>query len=297
MIIILFARLIICSTLTGIVDTPIIGGEKELFSDLVIETSIYQQDESIDVKELIVDAETITDINNDSRIINSEKLLSDQEIRTMYEAFVISKKSVVSQEEYYSPILMEEFVDQLVDDGYIEDTPIQRGYVPLALVRANFLTVVSLGRALGYTTAATLLEHSLQDNPYDLSYSSNTTYARQIQYSSECNSIVNSVRNYVRGKNISYYSCSSHISLSSTTDLLLAYHDVDYVVTARKTGNRWNLSIVFSDTYDFEAQSWENFMTDNQAITIINNYAAFAQSQGVIVPYDVSVTVSTSFTQ
>ncbi len=149
----------------------------------------------------------------------------------------------------------------------------------------------------GYTTSATLLEHSLQDNPSDLSYSSNTSYANQIKYSSECNSIVNAVRNYVRGKSITYYSVSSHISLTSSTDLHLAYHNVDYTVTAQKSGHTWNLTIVFLDTYDFEYQSWANSMTDNQAVTIINNYAAYAQSQGAIVPYNISVTVSTSFTQ
>ena len=164
-------------------------------------------------------------------------------------------------------------------------------------LRANFKTVAACGQLAGYTTAADLLNHSLQDYPANLSYTSNSSYAHQIQFSSECNSIVNGVRNYVRGKNITYYTCNSHICLCSTTDLHLAYHNVDYTVTARKSGNRWNLSIVFSDTYDFDYQAWSNSMTDNQAVTIINNYAAFAQSQGAIVPYNINVTVSTYFQQ
>ncbi len=54
--------------------------------------------------------------------------------------------------------------------------------------------------------------------------------------------------------------------------------------------------IKFSDTYDFEKQAWENAMTDN-IVTALNNYAAYAQDIGVIVPYGITVTVRITFTE
>ena len=47
-----------------------------------------------------------------------------------------------------------------------------------------------------------------------------------------------------------------------------------------KSNGKWTLTITFTDTYDFDAQSWKNAMTDNALVTILNNYAAYAQSIG-----------------
>lgn len=38
-------------------------------------------------------------------------------------------------------------------------------------------------------------------------------------------------------------------------------------------------------------------MTDNVAVTALNNYAAYAQDIGAIVPYNITVTVKTTFTE
>ena len=83
--------------------------------------------------------------------------------------------------------------------------------------------------------------------------------------------------------------------LNSTTDLHLAYNNVNYSATGVKSNGTWTLTITFTDTYDFDAQSWKNAMTDNALVTILNNYAAYAQSIGAIVPYNVTVTVQTTF--
>ena len=83
--------------------------------------------------------------------------------------------------------------------------------------------------------------------------------------------------------------------LNSTTDLHLAYNNVNYSATGVKSNGKWTLTITFTDTYDFDAQSWKNAMTDNALVTILNNYAAYAQSIGAIVPYNVTVTVQTTF--
>ncbi|MEQ2543297.1 hypothetical protein WMO27_18525, partial [Lachnospiraceae bacterium CLA-AA-H183] len=69
----------------------------------------------------------------------------------------------------------------------------------------------------------------------------------------------------------------------------------NYSATGVKSNGKWTLTITFTDTYDFDAQSWKNAMTDNALVTILNNYAAYAQSIGAIVPYNVTVTVQTTF--
>ena len=75
----------------------------------------------------------------------------------------------------------------------------------------------------------------------------------------------------------------------------MAYNKVSYKVVGKKVNGKWNLTITFSDRYDFETQAWKNSMTDNAAVTIMNNYAAYAQSIGAIVPYDVKVTVTKTY--
>lgn len=85
--------------------------------------------------------------------------------------------------------------------------------------------------------------------------------------------------------------------MNSTTDLHLAYNKVSYYVTGIKSNGVWTLTITFRDTYDFEKQAWENAMTDNVVVTALNNYAAYAQDIGAIVPYGITVTVRITFTE
>ena len=58
---------------------------------------------------------------------------------------------------------------------------------------------------------------------------------------------------------------------------------------------QWKLAITFFDRYDFEVQAWKNTMTSSDIVTIVNNYAAYAQENGAIVPYDIKITVEKSF--
>lgn len=72
---------------------------------------------------------------------------------------------------------------------------------------------------------------------------------------------------------------------------------MSYVASGTKSNGTWTLTIKFKDTYDFEKQAWENAMTDNVVVTALNNYAAYAQDIGAIVPFDITVTVKTTFTE
>lgn len=85
--------------------------------------------------------------------------------------------------------------------------------------------------------------------------------------------------------------------MNSTNDLKLAYNKVSYKVTANKKSGTWNIKIVFSDTYDFKYASWGEYSGLGSAdITIINNYGATAQSVGAVVPYNIDITVTSTYT-
>ena len=79
------------------------------------------------------------------------------------------------------------------------------------------------------------------------------------------------------------------------TDLHLAYNKVKYIISGKKNNDTWTMDITFSDTYDFEKQLWKNAMTSNPAVTVLNNYAAYAQSLKAIVPFKIRVVVKSTF--
>lgn len=221
--------------------------------------------------------------------------MTDEEALQLYNDYLSSLPNTLSESNTISIDYLETFADYAVEQGIIENTSAQRTGITKAIVRAEFKTVAKAGTALGFTTAGTLLNHSLQDNPSNLSYGANTTFASQISKSSECNSIVKSFKSSVKGKKVSSYKTTGSTTLNSTKDLHLAYNKVSYTASGTKKNGIWTLKIVFSDTYDFEKQAWKNAMTGNPAVTILNNYAAYAQSLKAIVPYKVKVTVTTTF--
>lgn len=221
--------------------------------------------------------------------------LTDDEILQLYEDYLASIPSTMALEEDFSTIQLEGFADYAVEIGIIEDTVVQRAAITKAVVRAEFKVVVAGGNLCGYTTAATLLNHSLQDSPSSLSYGSTSSIATQITDSSEYKSIINDFKSKVSGTTVTYKSYTGSTTLNSTTDLHLAYNKVSYSVVGRKSNNKWTVTVTFSDTYDFETQAWTNSMTDNKVVTILNNYAAYAQSIGAIVPYNVTITTQTTY--
>ena len=114
--------------------------------------------------------------------------------------------------------------------GAIEDTAVQKAAITKALVRSEFKVVVTGGKAKGDTTAAALLDHSLQDHPSNLSYDEYTTYAKQIKQSTEFNTIVNNFKSYVTGRKLYQRVESGSTTLNSTEDLHLAYNKISYTI-------------------------------------------------------------------
>ena len=225
----------------------------------------------------------------------SELTLSDQELEQSWEKYI--NISARRNTNMVSMQVVDGYVQYAVDKGMIPNTPQARASLGKAAIRTFFKTLANAGKVAGFKTAGNLLLHSLQNKPSNLFYSTNSTQAKQIKKSSECKKIVSTFKKYVSGKRLSQRFVSGSTTLCSTLDLKLAYNRVKYTVSGsknKKTGV-WTLNIVFSDRYDFEMQSWKNAMSGNPAITGVNNMAALAQKAKAIVPYDVKVTVKTTF--
>lgn len=121
-------------------------------------------------------------------------------------------------------------------------------------------------KGFGWETASAMLDHSLQNKPSNLAFSSDSKFAKQIAESAECDAIVEDFKEQVEGLDISEKSIKSSTTLNSTTDLHLSYNKVSYEVVGKKVvgkkvDGKWNLKITFYDRYDFETQAWEDSIT------------------------------------
>lgn len=219
----------------------------------------------------------------------------DSEALALYEQYLEEHPSIIADGEEFAVSTLDGFAQYAVDEGIIDDTIQERAAITKATVRAEFKLVAAAGDLLGYSNASTFLNHSLQDRPSNLSYPSATGTAQWIAHSAECTEIVRQFKTTVAGTNLIEKRVTGAVTLNSTTDLHLSFNNVSYEAIGIKRNGRWTLTVTFHDTYDFDAQSWKNAMTDNAMITIINNYAAYAQSIGAIVPYKIAVTVETTF--
>ena len=161
------------------------------------------------------------------------------------------------------------------------------------VIRSRMEAVVSGGRAAGYDMAADFLEHSLVDNPSDLTCENGSIYSNQIKNSAEYRSILDGVKNRLDNTSSTVYHTNSSTTLNSTTDLHLALNRVSYSAEATKlkTG-KWKIKIVFHDTYDFAYQDWNDYSGFTGSVaTILNNYGVYAMEQGAVVGYDIDITV------
>ena len=165
--------------------------------------------------------------------------MTDEEALQLYNNYLALLPKTLSKTDKISAEYLDSFVEYAVEQEIIEDNAVQRAGITKAIVRGQFKTVAATGKTLGFKTAGTLLNHSLQDNPSNLSYGANTTFASQILDSSECRSIVNSFKSYVKGKNLNSRTTSGSTTLNSTTDLHLAYNKVSYVASGTKSNGVW----------------------------------------------------------
>ena len=224
-----------------------------------------------------------------------------------------SKKALSIYEEYISAIsqqtiktsngneLVNGLVQFAIEKGYIDDTPEQRDSFTKSFLRSQFAIVVDLCYAANLNMTAECLEHSLVDSPTDLIYGTGCFFSNSIFNTAVYTSIINGAKTRARnaGTGVVGYTYLGSATLNSTTDLHLSLNKVDYIVRLTRINsntNSWTAAVTFEDVYDFEKIDWLNNMTNNTIVTIVNNYAAMAQEKGAIVPYDIAITVTASFT-
>lgn len=267
-----------------------ITGQASFATNEVTEEIVYQGGE--------VYVENALEVESTSYV--KEIDMTELELDNLYESYLDSLTSNTNGDAISTKQTIENFIDYAIEEGIIEDTPVQRAAVTKALVRADLRTLAKIGGDLGYTTASACLLHSLQDNPTNISITSSDPIAAQVKKSTEIKKIISDYKAYVRSKNISLYSTSGSVTLNSTRDLHLAFNKVSYQASGtRNSKGVWTLTITVNDTYDFEHISWKNALSgySSAGVTLINNYAAYGQSIKAVVPYKIKITMKTTFTE
>ena len=143
-----------------------------------------------------------------------------------------------------------------------------------------------------------LLNHSLQDNPSNLSYGSTTDMAKQIAGSTECTTIVNQFKSDVTGTNYVRKTNSGTTTLNSTTDLHLAYNNVNYSATGVKSNGVY--IAITGETEDFysneDIYNASISMYDSEALALYNQYLEQAPAS-ISEGEDFAVAALEGFTQ
>ena len=183
------------------------------------------------------------------------------------------------------------FAQYAVDTGTIPDTPEARASITKAAVRLSLKVAAEIG-SIPWPVAATLLNHSLQDDPSDLTYASGTV-ADSVRDCSEYDDILavakEKVNDYI-GSSVAKVSYSGSTTLDSTSDLKIAFNKVSYDVELIKTSDRaWTIKITIHDTYNFDPETWKDLSSDPDIVDLMNNYGIYAEQVGAVVPYDIDV--------
>ncbi|MGG2114203.1 hypothetical protein ABFY60_27925 [Lysinibacillus pakistanensis] len=259
------------------------------------------QAESSEAKELSEPKSILTENGVSSEVkkfSQPKSTLTEDEVEILFDDFVIENKLTQQEILELDEAVLEEFVDYAVDSGAIYNTMEARAEVLVKTVRLQFKAVVAGGKLVGYTTAADLLNHSLQDSPKDLNYASGTAISNQVKSSKEAENIVNDIKKYVQNRKLGSYTTSGSTTLNSTKDLFLAFNKVSYVAESTKnlkTG-QWTTTITFKDEYDFDEIAWKNVSGLGQAaVAALTNYAVEAERIGAIVPYNIKITTTHTF--
>lgn len=259
------------------------------------------QAESSEAKELSENESILIENGGSSEVkkfSQPKSVLTEKEVEILFDDFVIENELTQQEIIKLDEAGLEEFVDYAVDSGAIYNTMEARAEVLIKAVRLQFKAVVAGGKLVGYTTAADLLNHSLQDSPKDLKYASGTAISNQVKGSKEVGDLVADITKYVEGAKLSAYTTSGSTTLNSTKDLFLAFNKVSYVASSTKnlkTG-QWTTTITFKDKYDFDEIEWKNVSGLGQAaIAALTNYAVDAENIGAIVPYNIQITTTNIF--
>ena len=232
--------------------------------------------------------------SSNENTINSS-LLSDTEEKVLEDALCEHMLEKIDNGEDLT-VDKEEFINYAIEKGLIDNNPqiIQSLYIDpytttKAMLRAEFKACATAGRTLGYTFAAECLNHSLDSNPNDVTYYSNSLQSYKVKTSSAYKNLVSSLGKTLKVTSTSSYSDDGSFILSDPKDVFYAINKADYYITAYKYGGYWEVSIEITDTYNYEMASTMGKGMGGSFATYLNNYATIAQSFGVINEYDITI--------
>ncbi|AZK44989.1 hypothetical protein EIM92_01265 [Paenibacillus lentus] len=157
---------------------------------------------------------------------------------------------------------------------------------PKLSCRASLLGGAGVAQLAGWKHTGNLLTHSLQNNPSTITANVGNALSTDVQNSKEMKNIINSFKKKLTSS-ISYYSENGSVSLTNDKDLYLALNKVSYLIAAEKVGSTWTIYTWVNDTYNFEY--WNFSSAHSDFVTIVNNYAAFCQATGAVVPYSINI--------
>lgn len=242
-----------------------------------------------------------------AEVFNKTMNTINPKLQKEFQKFIDDKKKngYTCTECSYVPTIQEiqEFVDYAADTGIIENSEIEKSSITKSLVRASLKVVVAAGETAGYRLAAHFLDHSLQDSPSDVIYNNGSWQSNLVRNGTAYKNLISKVRSDLSSAPYSYpwitsYSTLGSMVLNNPTDLFLALNKVNYKVNAKKTNGTWDIQIMIEDKYDFEYQDWMNAPGFyGEAATILNNYGAYAESIGAIVPYNILIETKELYVQ
>lgn len=188
---------------------------------------------------------------------------------------------------------IDDFVDYVVSKGLIENTPEAKAEVKgltKEFIRVTLKAVVTGGKICGLKLSASFLDHSLQDNPKDLSCKSGSWQSDLVELSYEYAELISDTKNELENCTEFFYGKRGSITFSSTKDLTLALHNVEYSLFAQKVDGRWKVSVVFKDVYDFDSKSWKKVNgIGDAAINALNKVGDIAEEYGAINNYNINI--------
>ncbi len=192
--------------------------------------------------------------------------------------------------------------------GFVGNNPIdhldylgQQIWIPnwlKQLARAMWMQVVdNYLSPSGYRVAEHLFVHSLQDNPSDLRLSLPHYIAQEMKASRDFSDHVDRiVADAPRGySELSTRSPFDSMAFTQNRDLFLAVHRVGfsydgYLCKISESSYYLNLDVTITDRYDFHLLI-SSYYNAGFTTTIANNMAWTDQFFGVIVPYDIEVSI------
>ena len=156
------------------------------------------------------------------------------------------------------------------------------------LARKLWKVATAAMRKIGCPNAAKLLEHSLKDNPKDLTYGKNSSIAKKISKDKDYKTAMKKIIETAdKNGNINYNSYKNKkldgIEFENNADLFASLHGADIIVQGNVNDGKLKVQII--DYYDFKFEIDYSGGSFKKLAIIANNLAYLDQCTGVVNGY------------